>query len=321
MALHMLTATPSFTVTLRGYDKDEVDEYIESISDTRGNDVEALEAADATIGSLEEEVRRQAERVTKLESCVRDETPRSIAALGERLTLILEQAENAASETVAQARREAEAARQESSEAAERTTRYASYQASEAQARALIITRDAEEHVRQLEESATTRAVEILDDAEAQAQSRIAEIHEWVERVRAQIRAEQQQAAAEFSAVQARRAAELREIALRRDSLLTSLTAVCQSVTAAVTSARHAVDDGAASGRGDRGEHEDHGSDAGMPPTDDVAGAPTADVAGAPMADVAGAPMDIDTASVPAVAADDTDSGERQAVKLFDGEQ
>ena len=310
MALHMLTATPSFTVTLRGYDKDEVDEYIESISDTRGNDVEALEAADATIRSLEEEVRRQAERVAKLESCVRDETPRSIAALGERLTLILEQAENAASETVAQARREAEAARQEAAEAAERTTRYASYQASEAQARALIITRDADEHVRQVEETATTRAVEILDDAEAQAQARIGEIHEWVERVRAQIRSEQQQAAAAFSAVQARRAAELREIALRRDSLLTSLTTVCESVTAMVASARHAVDDAGApepdpdGHHVEDGDHADQSSDAGAPPATNVVEAP----------------LDVETASVPAVPANETDP-EHQAVKLFDGEE
>ena len=290
MALHMLTGTPSFTVTLRGYDKEEVDEYIESLSHTRGDDVEALEQAEATIRSLESEIRRHAERVTKLESCIRDETPRSISALGERLTLILEQAEATANETVAQARQEADSAREEASQAAERITRYATYQASEAETRAVTVTRNAEERARQLEEEATNRAAVILDDAEAQAEARIAEINEWVGRVRAQIISEQQQAAETFAITRARREAELHEIVLRRDALLTSLTAVCESVRGTVDAARLATNT--------------HGGDGHV-------GEVSYAVVSAPSPDT----EDSSTSE------DRTNDAEREEAKLFDGEQ
>jgi hypothetical protein len=34
MALHMLRSTPSFTISLRGYDKEEVDEYVDIMTST-----------------------------------------------------------------------------------------------------------------------------------------------------------------------------------------------------------------------------------------------------------------------------------------------
>lgn len=240
MALQILRSTPSFTVTLRGYDKDEVDDYIESLRDQQGDETEALEAADRTIRALELEVRSQAERVAKLEACVRGESPRTISAFGERLTMILEEAESTATQTVTTAQQEADATREEAALAADRITRYAAYQASEAESRAAAVTRDAEEGARQVEENARRKATEILDEAEHQVELRIADINRWVGRVRAQIEAEQAQAAEEFATIRAHREAELRDVAARRDGLLASLTAVCESVAETVTTHRAA---------------------------------------------------------------------------------
>jgi len=240
MALQMLRSTPSFTVTLRGYDKDEVDDYIESLRDQHGDEIEALEAADNTIRALETDVAAHAERVAKLESCIRDESPRTISALGERLSLILEQAEAAAAETVSIAQQEADATREEATLAADQATQYANYQVSEAEARAAATTRDADDRARQVEDDARNQAAEILDEAERQAEARIAEINHWVGRVRTQIKAEQAKAAQEFATVRAGREAELRDVAGRRDELLASLNAVCESVTETVGAHRGA---------------------------------------------------------------------------------
>ncbi|MDQ6838548.1 MAG: hypothetical protein M3137_09525 [Actinomycetota bacterium] len=231
MAVQMLQSPQPFTLTFRGYDKAEVDKYVESLWDVQAETSSALEESEATIGSLEAEVQARVQRVTELESCVREESPRTIAALGERVTLILEQAEDAAAETVVAAQQEADAIHQNAALAAERVTQHAASHASELETSAAAMVRFAAEQARQLEDDARRSATQILDDAESQAQSRISDITQWVSRVRAQIKAEQIQAAEEFHAAREQRQTELRHIAARRDGVLDSLRTVCESVT------------------------------------------------------------------------------------------
>ncbi|MBO0693286.1 MAG: DivIVA domain-containing protein, partial [Acidimicrobiaceae bacterium] len=71
MALHMLRNTPAFTVSLRGYDKEEVDEYVGALRDGREIDAEALEEAARTIERLESELADANERISDLEACLR----------------------------------------------------------------------------------------------------------------------------------------------------------------------------------------------------------------------------------------------------------
>jgi DivIVA domain-containing protein len=231
MAVHMLQTTQPFTLTFRGYDKAEVDEYLESVWDRQAEMTTALDEADETIVSLETQLHRQAQRVADLESCVRDESPRTIAALGERVTLILEQAEEAAAETVAAAQQEADAVRQDAASTAERVTQQATARATELEATAGAMVRAATERARQIEMEARRSATRILDEAEAQSQARISDIDQWVNRVRVQIRAEQIQATEEFNSVRDQRQAELEHLLARRDGLLADLRAICTSVT------------------------------------------------------------------------------------------
>ncbi len=250
MAVHMLQSIQPFTLTFRGYDKTEVDEYLESLEDRQAETTAALDEAEETIVSLEAKVQSHLQRVTDLESCVRDESPRTIAALGERVTLILEQAEDAAAETVESAQQEADAIRQNAAVAAEHVTQQATSHASELEATAGAMMRSATERARQIEVDARRSATQILDDAEAQAQTRISDITEWVSRVRAQIKAEQIQATEEFCAVRDQRQTELRNIAARRDGLLDGLRTVCESVTQIVSDHRPSEDPTAINGDG-----------------------------------------------------------------------
>jgi DivIVA domain-containing protein len=169
MALHMLRSAPSFTISLRGYDKEEVDEYVDSLRDGHDVDAEALEEAGATIARLEDENSRLAERANDLESCLRVETPRSIFALGQRLTLILEQAEDAAGETVAQANEEAERLVAEATASADATLRHAAQQAAEAEERATTLTRSSEERAATTIEVAEARAAAVTRMADERA--------------------------------------------------------------------------------------------------------------------------------------------------------
>lgn len=240
MAVRMLQSPQPFGLTFRGYDKAEVDEYVESLWDRQAETSSALEETEATVVSLEAEVHAHVQRVAELESCVRGESPRTIAALGERVTLILEQAEDAAAETVVAAQQEADALRQDVTEAAERVAQRAASHASELETNAAVMVQNAAERARQLEDDARRSATQILDDAEAQAQARISDITEWVSRVRAQIKAEQTQAAEEFYAARDQRQAELRHIAARRDGVLDSLLTVCETVTETIGAHRDA---------------------------------------------------------------------------------
>ncbi len=237
MALHMLRSTPSFTVTLRGYDKDEVDEYIDSLRDSHDGDAEALADADSRSQFLESEVRRMTGRVGDLERALRSETPRSIDALGERLVLILDQAEAGATETVAVAENEASGIMAAARQAAEEARVEAARVMSDAQARAANTTKTAEQTAWRLEHEAQQRADEVVRQAEAQAEARITEIEQWAAQVRAQITSDQVHAREEFARVKGIRDEEIRELIGRRDAIIAGLDAVSRALVHTISDA------------------------------------------------------------------------------------
>src|SRR3984957_18724456 len=99
------TNAPSFTVSLRGYDREEVDEYLDSLAEALGQ----VEEAEEHSRRLQSHVAKCNSRIKELEDRIRNDTPKSGAALGERIGLLLTTAEETAADTVAQA--EASAAR------------------------------------------------------------------------------------------------------------------------------------------------------------------------------------------------------------------
>ncbi len=168
--------SPSFTVSLRGYDREEVDHYIDSLA-------EALEQVD---DSSEQNRRLQAHinqlnaRIKELEDCIHSEAPRTGALVGERIGILLREAEEVAAETVARAETKA-AAILSAAEAKEN-------EADEIIRAALA---RGEDQSRRIESAARAEAAEIVAEAEARATARTRQIEQWAEQVISHTRAEE----------------------------------------------------------------------------------------------------------------------------------
>src|SRR5580658_1254042 len=97
------TQVPSFTVSLRGYDREEVDDYLDSLAEA----LSQVEEAEEHTRRLQAHVARCNSRIKELEDRIRSDTPKTGVALGERIGLLLHEAEEAAAETVEKAEGEA----------------------------------------------------------------------------------------------------------------------------------------------------------------------------------------------------------------------
>ena len=238
MALHMIRSTPNFTRSMRGYDVEEVDEYVEALRESEDEVAQTAAALESTNTMLNAEIERLRGRIAELEGCIRSETPRSIAALGERLTLMLEEAEAGAGETVRAAKEEAESLVSSARATAEEERMLSAARTADAEQRATARIASAEEMARTTETSARVRAKDIVDEAEARALARRREIEAWVERVRAHIESEEARAAEEFARVRGLRNAELSALDRRREAMFTSLEEMASSLRNIVTGAK-----------------------------------------------------------------------------------
>lgn len=241
MALHMIRSTPTFTKAMRGYDIEEVDEYVDALRESEDEHAQVLEEAEAARRSLSAEVEGLRERIAELVACVRSETPRSIAALGERLTLVLEEAEAGAQDAVRSAREEADALLSTARATAEEERLMSLALRTDAEQRAEAARRSADEHAAQVEAEARRRADELIADAEQRALARRAEIEAWVERVRAHIENEEARAAQEFARVRAMRMADLADLRHRHDQIVAGMVEMGDALRRTVDSARSSV--------------------------------------------------------------------------------
>jgi len=170
------THSPSFTVSLRGYDREEVDHYIDSLA-------EALEQVDDSSEQnrhLHATVNRLNARIKELEDRINAEAPRSGAMVGERIGILLREAEEAASDTVTRAETKAAAI-------------VAEAEAKESEADDIVRAALArgEDQSRRIESAARAEAAEIVAEAEARATARTRQIEQWAEQVISHTRAEE----------------------------------------------------------------------------------------------------------------------------------
>jgi DivIVA domain-containing protein len=170
------THSPSFTVSLRGYDREEVDHYIDSLA-------EALEQVDDSSEQnrhLQSTVNRLNGRIKELEDRINSEAPRSGAVVGERIGILLREAEEAASDTVTRAETRAAAI-------------VAAAEAKEHEADDIVRAALArgEDQSRRIESAARAEAAEIVAEAEARATARTRQIEQWAEQVISHTRAEE----------------------------------------------------------------------------------------------------------------------------------
>ncbi len=226
--------TPRFTVSLRGYDKDEVDEYLESLAAHATDADGELMAHRQRTRDLEAEVQRFSGRVRDLEDAIRSETPHTVRAIGERITLILSEAEAGATETLAHAESRADQLLAQAREEAEDLRRQATTELAEARETREESQRAAEEQLQRAEAEAKARASAILNEAESRARRRQAQIEGWAQEVIAATQADQSQMAEEFALLRRRHEAELIELTTRRDDVVASLRSLQQSISRAV---------------------------------------------------------------------------------------
>jgi DivIVA domain-containing protein len=189
--------SPSFTVSLRGYDREEVDEYLDSLAEALAQ----VEQAEEHSRRLQAHVARCNGRIKELEDRIRSDTPKTGAALGERVGVLLQHAEEAATEIVGKAESDAS-----------RIVTSAEARAAEADEHIRHSTALAEEQARRIESVARGEAAEIVSEAEGRAAARTRQIEQWAEQVVSHTRAEEARMVAEQE--RARRVAEAELAAL-----------------------------------------------------------------------------------------------------------
>jgi DivIVA domain-containing protein len=213
------THAPSFTVSLRGYDREEVDEYLDSLAEALAQ----VEEAEEHSRRLQSHVARCNTRIKELEDRIRSDTPKSGTALGERIGLLLHQAEEAASEAVARA--EADAAR---------IVATAEARAAEADELMRSVTERAEDQARRIETVARGEAAEIIAEAEGRASARTRQIEQWAEQVISHTRAEEARLFVEQQNARDAAAAELAKLADQRAAAAATLSALRESLGRAI---------------------------------------------------------------------------------------
>jgi DivIVA domain-containing protein len=217
--LETKTQAPSFTVSLRGYDREEVDEYLDSLAEALAQ----VEEAEEHSRRLQAHVARCNSRIKELEDKIRADTPKTGVALGERIGLLLHEAEDAASDVIARA--EADATR---------TVAAAEARAAEAEELMQSATARAEDQARRIETVAKGEAAEIVAEAEARAAARTRQIEQWAEQVISHTRAEEARMFVEQQKAKDAAASELRTLAEQRRSATATLLNVREAIGRAV---------------------------------------------------------------------------------------
>jgi DivIVA domain-containing protein len=226
--------SPRFTVSLRGYDKEEVERYLATVSERSSQTDDQLYELQEQNRYLEEEHERLAARVEELEGAIRSETPHTVGALGQRITLILNEAEEGAAETLAQAKADADRLLAVARGEADTLRGQAGNSAKEASDTLVAARRQGDELTQRLEMEAKARASSILNDAEHRAQRRQDQIEKWAQEMIAHTQAEQARLSDEFAMIRRGHEAEVRALTGDRDDAITALRALQASLAQAV---------------------------------------------------------------------------------------
>jgi DivIVA domain-containing protein len=200
--------SPSFNVSLRGYDREEVDEYLDSLAEA----LDHIEEAEAQNTRLQNHINRMNLRIKELENQLMDCAPRSGVVVGDRVGSILREAEEAAGEIV----------------------RAASEKAAEADGLVSSAVARGEEEARKIVASARADAHEIVTEAEGRATARTRQIEQWAEQVISHARAEEARMLRDQQERRAAAALELETLAEQRRGAASTLTALWETLGGAL---------------------------------------------------------------------------------------
>ena len=287
------TNIPSFTVSLRGYDRVEVDEYLDSLADALGQ----VDDAQEQNRRLQAHIGRLNGRIKDLEDRISADTPKTGAILGERIGILLRSAEETATETLERA--EVRSA-QLIAEAEQRVV--------EAEEAARVAVAGGQEQARRIEASARAEAAEIISEAESRAAARTRQIEQWAEQVVSHTRAEEARMLREQQAKRDAATAELRSLGEQRDAVAATLAELRETLGQALglVVPPDQPETGTALPAEDRSVDPEHGA-AGAP-----GDGPEVETA-APAATSPAVPAPPDTDAAPAAPAGDLHAGDLHA--------
>lgn len=220
------TNAPSFTVSLRGYDRMEVDEYLDSLAEALGQ----VEEAEDRNRAMQAHVDRLNARIADLEEKIGNDVPRTGAVLAERIAILLRSAEETAADTIGRA---------EAAAAAMLDKAHEEVASAEDQARGAIARGD--EQARRIEAAARAEAAEIVAEAEARASARTRQIEQWAEQVISHTRAEEARLLAEQKEQRERAESELKDRKEKAEAELQALADQRDAVAETIAGLRESL--------------------------------------------------------------------------------
>jgi cell division septum initiation protein DivIVA len=222
--------TPQFAVTVRGYDRAQVDDYVDTLRNWHGNATARMQAAETEAAQLREQVVRLRQRVADLEQQTSQEPPRTITALGDRVTRILQLAEEAASETRAEAEAEAKMIVAKSQDEAEAIAAATRARQAEVEAFLTSATEQAQQAVEHAEERASEAAAHLTAEAETKASQREADAEHRSQMILAAAEADRVKVAEDITAQRSKAETELRDLQVQRDEMRAGLLQLRESL-------------------------------------------------------------------------------------------
>ncbi len=207
--MDLKTQAPSFTVSLRGYDREEVDEYLDSLAEALGQ----VNDAEEHNRRLHAHINRLNSRIRELEERIRSDEPRSGSLLAERIGILLREAEDAATETISTAEVKAAGLVSE-----------AEAKVAEAEQEARASNAKAEQEAQRIEAAARAGAAEVEAETEARAVARTRQIEQWAEQVVSHTRAEEARMLREQQQKKIEALADLKRITDQRAAAAVTLT-------------------------------------------------------------------------------------------------
>jgi cell division septum initiation protein DivIVA len=212
--------TPEFTTSLRGYDRIQVDDYVDTLREWLDAATARMQAAEADAVQLHDQMLRLPQRVAELESDAGQQAPRSLSALGDRVARILALAEESAQAVQADAEAAATDTVIKAQQEAEELIGATRSRQVEAEAWLAQTTRQADQLVAQAEERAGMAAAQLTSDASARATAVDAEAQQRARDLVAHAEAEAARISEES---RTERATTLQELAARREELMVQI--------------------------------------------------------------------------------------------------
>ena len=209
------SSMPEFAIALRGYDRDQVDEYVARLRDWM---VEAQSRVDLAESAAEAERRDAAalrDRLAELES-KGPQLPPSFESLGAKIASMLALAEESATELRQRAEEDAEARLSQARRAADQLLRNAEARLAEARQAAEELLRNAETRSR---EEAEARASDLITDARRLAGDIVRHAEERAAATVAEAEARHDRLTADIAAILDRRQEIIEDLSRLRDAL------------------------------------------------------------------------------------------------------